>query len=339
MITGIAIQDKDESQDDAWKLALTSAIRDPKQLLALLALDDEKYLEQLNLTDKFKLFVPLSYVNKMKKGDWNDPLLKQVLPLNDEKDHAFGFVSDPVGDLNAELTQGVLQKYQGRVLLITTGACAVHCRYCFRRHFPYADSIPDKAQWQKTLDLIRADDSIYEVIFSGGDPLMLPDDRLRRMCQDLADIPHIKTLRFHSRVPVFLPERFTASFLQWFSALAIKKVIVVHANHANELDGDFAIVMKRLSDAGVTLLNQSVLLRHINDDAIQLSSLSQRLFECGILPYYIHQLDKVKGAAHFEVSDEKIRMLQKQLREILPGYLVPRFVREVSGERSKQPLV
>jgi len=339
MITGIAIQDKDESQDDAWKSALSSAVRDPKQLLALLDLDQEPYLEQLNLTDKFKLFVPLSYVKKMKKGDWNDPLLKQVLPVNDEVEHSFGFVTDPVGDLDAELSSGVLQKYNGRVLLITTGACAVHCRYCFRRHFPYADSMPDKAQWQNTLDLIRADDSIFEVILSGGDPLMLPDDRLQKMCQDLADIPHIKILRFHTRIPIFLPTRITSHFIKWLSALDVKKVIVLHANHANELDDELATLMKQLSGSDITLLNQSVLLKGINDDANQLALLSIRLFECGILPYYIHQLDKVKGAAQFEVSYKKLMTLQTALREILPGYLVPRFVREVSGERSKQPLV
>lgn len=338
MITGIALQDKDESHNDGWKEALSSAVRDPLHLLELLDLTDQKYQDQVLLGDKFNLFVPLSYVKKMKKGDWNDPLLKQVLPIKDETVKVFGFVSDPVGDLNAEISTGVLKKYQGRVLIVTTGACAVHCRYCFRRHFPYANSMPDKAKWQQTLEVIKSDESISEVILSGGDPLMLPDDRLSRMCQELANIPHVKTLRFHTRVPVFLPERITSNFLSWLAKLGTKVVMVVHANHANELDEEFERLMKKISAIGVTLLNQSVLLKNINDDVIELSSLSERLFECDILPYYVHQLDKVQGAAHFEVTDEEMKVIQNQMRECLPGYLVPKFVREVSGERSKHSL-
>ncbi len=341
MITGIAPQDKDDSQElanAAWKSALATAVRDPRELLALLNLNEKKYLDKISVNEKFKLLVPLSYVAKMKKSDWHDPLLRQVLPLKDEAIKAFGFLSDPVGDLNAEVSSGVLQKYHGRVLLITTGACAVHCRYCFRRHFPYANSVPDKAQWQQTLASIKSDKTVTEVILSGGDPLMLSDERLRSMCQDLATIPHITTLRFHTRVPLFLPERVTAYFIQWLSELKVKVVMVLHANHANELDSEFASIMRKFSQCGVVLLNQSVLLKNINDDADNLVLLSQRLFECGILPYYLHQLDKVQGAAHFEVSNDKVQRLQQQLRERLPGYLVPRFVKEVSGKRYKQPL-
>jgi len=339
MITGIALQDKDESQDHSWKEALSSAVRDPKQLLDLLELTDQEYLDRVHLNNKFNLFVPLSYVKKMKKGDWDDPLLKQVLPLKDETVKTFGFVSDPVGDLSAEISTGVLKKYQGRVLIVTTGACAVHCRYCFRRHFPYANSMPDKGKWQQTLEVIREDTSISEVILSGGDPLMLPDDRLSSMCQDLAGIPHVKILRFHTRIPVFLPERITPNFLGWLSEIDAKVVMVVHANHANELDDNFKYLMKEVSSLGVMLLNQSVLLKNINDDAVTLSSLSERLFECDILPYYVHQLDKVQGAAHFEVSDRDMVDIQNKMRDGLSGYLVPKFVREVSGERSKHPLV
>ncbi len=341
MITGIALQDKDDSHErhnTVWKSALASAVRDPQHLLKLLDLDEKKYLDQVSLSEQFKVLVPLSYVAKMKKGDWHDPLLRQVLPLKAEGIKAFGFLSDPVGDLNAEVSSGVLQKYHGRVLLITTGACAVHCRYCFRRHFPYVNSVPDKVQWQQTLAGIKSDETITEVILSGGDPLMLSDVRLRAMCQDLADIPHVTTLRFHTRVPLFLAERLTPHFIQWLSELTIKIVMVMHANHANELDNEFEISMTKLLRIGVTLLNQSVLLKNINDDADKLVLLSQRLFECGILPYYLHQLDKVQGAAHFEVSNDKVKRLQQQLRERLPGYLVPRFVREVSGKRYKQPL-
>ncbi len=338
MITGIALQDKDDSHDAVWKQALASAVRDPQQLLSLLDLDEKKYRDQVSFNEKFKLLVPLSYVAKMKKGDWHDPLLRQVLPLKDESIKSFGFLADPVGDLNAEVSSGVLQKYHGRVLLITTGACAIHCRYCFRRHFPYANSVPDKAQWQQTLAGIKRDTTLTEVILSGGDPLMLSDDRLKAMCQDIANIPHITTLRFHTRVPILLPERLTPSFIKWLSALNVKIVMVVHSNHANELDDVFLSVMKNLSAIGVVLLNQSVLLKSINDDVNKLMLLSQRLFDCGILPYYLHQLDKVQGAAHFDVSNKVMRKLQQQLRERLPGYLMPRFVREVSGERYKLPL-
>ena len=338
MITGIALQDKDDSHDVVWKQALASAVRDPRQLLSLLDLDEKKYRDQVSFNEKFKLLVPLSYVAKMKKGDWYDPLLRQVLPLKEEGVKSFGFSSDPVGDLDAEVSAGVLQKYHGRVLLLATGACAVHCRYCFRRYFPYASSVPDKAQWQQTLAVIKRDTTLREVILSGGDPLMLSDERLQAICQDVANISHITTLRFHTRVPIFLPERISPDFIQWLSDLKIKIVMVLHANHANELDEEFASLMNKLSSRGVVLLNQSVLLKNINDDADILVSLSQRLFECGILPYYLHQLDRVQGTAHFEVSNVRLKKLQQDLRERLPGYLIPRFVREVSGKRYKQPL-
>lgn len=207
MITVNALKVKGVSQDNylysTWQSALANAVRDPYELLRLLDLTDDKYRKKLYLSDNFKLLVPHSYVAKMKKRDWNDPLLKQVLPIQDETKSVVGFVADPVGDLNAVISSGVLQKYQGRVLLITTGACAVHCRYCFRRHFPYASSMPDKNKWQETLLSIQKDKSIHEVILSGGDPLMIPDDRLQTMCEDLVNILHVKTLRFHTRIPIF----------------------------------------------------------------------------------------------------------------------------------------
>ena len=275
----------------------------------------------------------------MKKGDWNDPLLKQVLPVLDEIHDVSGYLSDPVGDLKAEISPGVLNKYQGRVLLVTTGACAVHCRYCFRRHFPYAQSTPDKKHWLQTLATIRRDLSLSEVILSGGDPLMLTDSRLKEMCTELAAIPHIKTLRFHSRVPLFLPERVTEAFLAWTSQLPLKKVMVIHANHANELDGTVDLALAGLRAAGFTLLNQSVLLKGVNDTVEALAHLSERLFEAQVLPYYLHQLDKVQGASHFAVETNQGIDLMKSLRTRLPGYLVPKFVVEISGKRSKQAIV
>jgi len=345
MITANALKVKEVSQltfnnvdNDSWQGALANAIRDPQALLNLLDLSESKYRSRLHHTEKFKLLVPLSYAAKMKKGDWDDPLLKQVLPVLDETKAVAGFMADPVGDLDAVISSGVLQKYQGRVLLITTGACAVHCRYCFRRHFPYASSMPDKDKWQETLASIRNDKSIHEVILSGGDPLMIPDERLKLMCSDLAEIPHIKTLRFHTRIPIFLPERINANFLQWLSELTIQKIMVIHANHANELDEIVGNRLADLRDIGVTLLNQSVLLKGINDNVEALAALSHRLFEFQVLPYYLHQLDKVEGAAHFEVSRDKAISLVDELKSTLSGYLIPRLVEEISGERSKRTI-
>lgn len=338
MITANALKVKEVSQEDSWQGALASAIRDPQELLNLLGLDKNEYRNKLYHAEKFKLLVPLSYVSKMKKGDWNDPLLKQVLPVKDETQSVAGFIADPVGDLDSVISSGVLQKYQGRVLLITTGACAVHCRYCFRRHFPYANSMPDKDKWQETLLAIRNDNSIHEVILSGGDPLMISDQRLQAMCADLIKIPHIKTLRFHTRIPIFLPERIDSAFISWLAKLPIQKVMVIHANHANELDQTVGEVLVNLREAGVTLLNQSVLLKGINNSVGALATLSHRLFEFQVLPYYLHQLDKVEGAAHFEVNRDDAIHLLKDLKKAVPGYLVPRLVEEVSGERSKRAL-
>ena len=324
---------------EPWQKVLAGAIRDPMVLLELLELSSEQYKKLVVLPEKFKLLVPLSYVKKMQKGNWNDPLLKQVLPLKDEQQESvFGFTTDPVADLNAEVSSGVLQKYQGRVLLVTTGSCAVHCRYCFRQHFPYVNSLADKKHWQQTLSTLANDDSIHEVILSGGDPLMLNDQRLQLMCYEIAEIPHIKTLRFHTRVPIFLPERINSVFLEWLEEINIQKVMVIHANHANELDEQVGNVLLGLKQAGVTLLNQSVLLKRVNDDLESLTSLSHKLFEFGVLPYYLHQLDKVKGAAHFEVDKSKGYSLVEQLKNSLSGYLVPKYVEEVSGERSKQAI-
>ncbi len=345
MITANALKVKGVSQvtfkdvDNApWQSALASAIRDPLVLLKLLELDVTKYHKHLYHPDRFKLLVPISYVSRMTKGDWNDPLLKQVLPIQNETQSVAGFIADPVGDLDSVISSGVLQKYQGRVLLITTGACAVHCRYCFRRHFPYADSMPDKDKWQKTLASICNDESIHEVILSGGDPLMIPDKRLKMMCHDLADIPHVKTLRFHTRIPIFLPERINNELLKWLAGLDINKVMVIHANHAQELDSSVGDILNKLREAGVMLLNQSVLLKGINDSVEALSALSHRLFDFQVLPYYLHQLDKVDGGAHFEVDRKRSITLINDLKMSLPGYLVPRLVEEVSGERSKSAL-
>lgn len=324
---------------DDWNVLLTKAFRDPLKLLESLALDSQEFLDQVDTESKFKMLVPLSYAAKMKKGDWNDPLLRQVLPLKSEKDDVKGFVSDPVGDLNAEISPGLLHKYQGRVLLLTTGACPVHCRYCFRREYPYSLSVPDKKHWQDTLNKIKNDESIHEVILSGGDPLMLSDQRLKKICQEIEKIPHIHTIRFHSRVPIFLPERITEECLNWLAGLKVNVVLVIHSNHKNEIDEKVGALLSQLSNGGITVLNQSVLLKGINDSANVLEELAQRLFRYKVLPYYLHQLDQVRGSAHFSVETSVGLSLIEDLKQRLSGYLVPKFVREVSGERSKQTIV
>jgi EF-P beta-lysylation protein EpmB len=261
-----------------------------------------------------------------------------VLPRAAELGEVPGFTRDAVGDLAARAGRGMLHKYHGRALLIATGSCAVNCRYCFRRHFPYGDETAAANRWSEALAELRADASIEEVILSGGDPLSLSTAKLAELTSALATIPHIRRLRVHTRLPIVLPERVDAELLDWLGRLPFGCAVVVHANHANELDASVARAAADLRAAGATLLNQSVLLRGVNDDADALETLSERLFETGVLPYYLHQLDRVAGAAHFEVADEHARALVDRLAARLPGYLVPRLVREVAGAVSKTPL-
>jgi len=324
--------------DSAWQKQLAQAIRDPKQLIKLLELDTISGKPDLAVNHEFPLLVPKVYMQKMKKRDWNDPLLRQVLPLSAEYNPVAGFSCDPVGDQAAIMGNGLLKKYTGRILLITTAACAIHCRYCFRQHFPYRDAHSARHQWQEALDLIAADDSLHEVILSGGDPLSLADGKLADLCQRLDDIPHVKRIRFHTRLPVVLPARINDDFLAWFSRLTTQKIMVIHANHANELAQDVAHSLQQLHEANAILLNQSVLLKGVNDSVDALSTLSEQLMACRVIPYYLHSLDKVQGAAHFEVAKDQAIQLMTHLRERLPGYMVPRLVQEVSGEGSKQPI-
>ena len=320
---------------EGWQKALTNAINDPKELLAQLGLSG--YLEAIDgdILKKFPLRVPQSYINKMRHGDPFDPLLRQVFPLIDEGFDVDNFVQDPVGDQLAITSPGILQKYQGRALLLTTGACAIHCRYCFRRHFPYQDSNPLASQWQDTLNALRSNVSVSEVILSGGDPLALSDKKLANMVQELEKIPHLKRLRIHTRLPLVLPERINTELLSWLSGTRFQVVMVIHANHANELADDVSQALSSLSDINVQLLNQSVLLKGVNDSVKELTNLSERLFELGVMPYYLHLLDPVAGASHFDVSQTQGIELVKQLRNQLSGYLVPRLVREQQGEPSK----
>lgn len=318
-----------------WQTSLANAISDPKVLLSQLGLDQQLDAIDGEALKQFPLRVPQSYINKMRYGDPHDPLLKQVFPLIDESITKPAFISDPVGDHQALTSPGLLQKYHGRALILTTGACAIHCRYCFRRHFPYSDSNPLASQWQQTLNTLRDDANIDEVILSGGDPLALSDTKLASLIADLENIPQIKRLRIHTRLPVVIPERINGPLLDWITQTRLNVIMVIHANHTNELDESAAEALAALSQAKVQLLNQSVLLKGINDDADNLAQLSERLIELGVLPYYLHLLDPVEGASHFDVDEQTGMKLIAQLRKQLSGYLVPRLVREQAGESSK----
>jgi L-lysine 2,3-aminomutase len=321
-----------------WQHALTQAVTDPEELLDLLQLDSALLPAARAAARLFPLRVPRGFVARMQRGNPADPLLLQVLPLGVELQEIQGFSVDPVGDIGSRIAPGVLHKYQGRALLIATGACGVHCRYCFRRHFPYGAENAGSDHWQTALSAIRADRSIHEVILSGGDPLSLNDRRLRELTQQLEQIPHVRRLRIHSRQPIVLPERVDATLLSWLRDLRLQKVMVLHVNHAQELDARVADACRALRDSGVTLLNQSVLLKGINDSSGALIDLSESLFAVGILPYYLHLLDRVQGAAHYEVSETTAQLLLRQLTAALPGYLVPKLVREISGHTSKTPV-
>jgi len=320
-----------------WQIELQQAVRDPAELLALLKLDAAA-MPTLRRDGGFELRVPRGFVARMRSGDPADPLLRQVLPLAAEDTAAPGFGVDPVGDLASSATPGLLHKYRGRVLLVATGACGVHCRYCFRRHFPYGDETPRGERRDDALDYIRNDDSISEVILSGGDPLTLTDHRLGALAKELAAIPHVRRLRIHTRQPIVLPERIDEVFLDWFAPLPVQKVVVVHANHAREIDASVAAAFAALRSAGAALFNQSVLLAGVNDDEGALADLSEALFAAGAIPYYLHMLDRVAGAAHFDVPTARARLLMAGLRARLPGYLVPRLVRETAGAPSKLPV-
>mgnify|MGYP001545088265 FL=1 len=314
-----------------WQNQLANAITSTKELLKLLGLDH--LLDTAILQPDFRLCVPRPYVTKMQPGDASDPLLKQVLPGLEEA--AGDGVLDPVGDLNAMTTPGLLHKYQGRVLLVTTGACAIHCRYCFRRHFPYSEANPGKQAWQQALDYIKQHRDVHEVILSGGDPLVMDNAKLRDLLQQLEGIPHVTWLRIHTRLPVVLPARIDDELLELLQRSRFTTSMIIHANHANELGADEIRVLSRLANAGIRLLNQSVLLKGVNDNSDALIDLSQRLYEAGVLPYYLHLLDPVQGAMHFDVPDNRAVQIIDTLRERLPGFLVPRLVREEPGKGSK----
>lgn len=318
-----------------WQYELQQAIREPMQLLQLLDLSPRELVPSLVLKPRWTLQVPRGYVARMRKGDPHDPLLRQVLPVVDEHQQLPTFNLDPTGDRFAEPVPGLLAKYSGRVLLIVTGACAIHCRYCFRQHYNYSTSQSLSA----AIAFIRADCSIIEVILSGGDPLTWIDSRLAELIHQLAQIPHLQRLRIHTRLPIVLPQRLTPVLLNNLTTTRLQPLMVVHANHANEIDEPVGDGLQRLVTAGITVLNQAVLLRGVNDNAAALINLSETLFNYRVLPYYLHSLDRVQGATHFEVSTSAALQLLESMRMALPGYLVPKLVQEVAGMAYKQPLL
>lgn len=338
------------SAGGSWQRELANAIRTVEDLLLRLGLvQPQEPLEtalsrmaipgqNADFLRRFPVLVPENYLKRMQSGDAFDPLLRQVLPLTAEAEVVEGFVSDAVGDLPARRADGVIQKYEGRVLLIAASACAVHCRYCFRRDYPYEAEPRRLDDWQPAFSEIAADASITEVIFSGGDPWMLSDQRLHALYSAIDAIPHIERIRFHTRLPIVLPSRVTAELVGGLRDLRSQAIVVVHANHANEIVGDCESALRTVVRAGIPVLNQSVLLAGVNDSVDALELLSRRLVSIGVMPYYLHQLDQVSGAAHFEVPKSKGQELLRELATRLPGYAVPRYVQEIAGHSGKTPI-
>lgn len=322
----------------SWQSLLARSITDPRQLLKRLELDPGLLDGALAASADFPLRVPEPYLQRMQPGNPADPLLRQVLPLGEELLEHPDFIMDPLGEKQSNAQPGIIHKYHGRLLLIVSGGCAVNCRYCFRRHFPYGDNNLSTEEWQQALDYIRRDASIREVIYSGGDPLAATDKRLAWLTREIAAIPHVRRLRVHTRLPVVIPQRVTSELIAALCDTRLPVSMVLHCNHANEIDDQLGAAIQRLKKAGILLLNQAVLLKGVNDNIEDLVSLSETLGDHGIMPYYLHVLDHVKGAQHFHVDDRMATGLAAELLARLPGFLVPRLVREIAGEASKTPL-
>ena len=323
--------------EKSWQKSLRDVVTDPEKLLALVNIDPAEYLHHFKARKLFPVRVPRSFINRMVKGDFEDPLLKQVMPLSDEFLMTEGYSADPLNEHDT-VAEGLLHKYKNRVLMIVKSACAVNCRYCFRRHFPYEDNSPNKQRWQNALNYITTHTEINEVIFSGGDPLMANDDHLAWLVDQIEKIPHVSRLRIHSRLPVVIPQRITASLVKLLKETRLKSTIVLHINHPNEINNELTKALEPLREARIPLFNQSVLLRGINDDANVLVQLSENLFDAGIQPYYLHLFDAVQGAAHFDVKEENAIAIVKDMLATLPGFLMPRLVREIAGQANKTPI-
>lgn len=327
-----------EPESDSWLEDLREVVTDPGTLLEQLNISIDGELEDGFAAKKlFNLRVPKAFIGRMQQGNIHDPLLKQVLTVKDEFLSADGFVDDPLDEQDA-VVPGLLHKYKSRVLMILKGSCAINCRYCFRRHFPYEENPGNKKTWQLAINYISEHSELDEVILSGGDPLMAKDHELAWLIERIEAIHHIRTLRIHTRLAIVIPNRITEQLTNLFANSRLNIVLVTHINHAQEIDDDVILAMRKLKSVNVTLLNQSVLLKGINNSVEALKLLSHSLFDAGILPYYLHLLDKVNGAAHFYVTDDEAKLLMKSLIKEVSGFLVPKLTREISGEASKTPI-
>ncbi|HBS41548.1 MAG TPA: EF-P beta-lysylation protein EpmB [Oceanospirillales bacterium] len=319
----------DEPRD--WRQILADSFRDINSLLRYLEIDTHPAARALLASDSFPLLVPRPFAQRMQRGNPDDPLLLQVLPQASELETAPGFVADPLAEKHSNIRSGIIHKYQGRVLLLAATGCAVNCRYCFRRHFDYQNNRIGRKEWQEALDYVRSDISISEVILSGGDPLMLSDEALNELLMLIEDIPHISRLRIHTRLPVVIPQRLTDTFIRNLNNSRLGTSVVLHINHPQELHDLHAAPLQALRSGGTWLLNQSVLLNGVNNEAGILRQLSEALFSYGISPYYLHMPDRVAGTHQFDVSEQDALRLYRDLRSVLPGYLVPQLVRERAG--------
>ena len=319
----------------SWQNAMKVAIRNSTELFTLLNLSGDAVRTSKVGEGQFPVFVPLEFLSRMRLGDINDPLLLQVLPRPEESNVDPKFDFDPVGDAQVEKAPGLLHKYTGRVLLIVSGACGVHCRYCFRRHYPYSSAPKSIDRWLPAIEYIESDPSIHEVILSGGDPLTVVDDHLAELVERFDAIPHLMRLRIHTRMPVVIPQRVDQKLCGWLGRTRLSKWVVLHINHVQEIDEHVVEAINRLRLTGATVMNQAVLLRGVNDTADKLEALCQRLVDCGVMPYYLHQLDRVAGATHFETDRVLGLKIMEELAKRLPGYAVPKYVVEIAGEPGK----
>ena len=331
------IQKNSITVEQNWQKELASGFTDPFSLLSYLNLDPTDFGSHAEARRLFPMRVPRFFASLMEQGNWQDPLLLQVLPSNQEFLTAPGYNQDPLAEHDTA-NPGLLHKYHSRVLLIVKGGCAVNCRYCFRRHFPYADNSLSNAELENNIAYIAADPAIDEVILSGGDPLMAKDSKLAALAEKIAALPHVKRLRIHTRLPVVMPSRLDASFYRWFAGLPVQRVLVLHINHANEVSAELTEKLAPLRQAGVTVLNQAVLLKGVNDTADTQAQLNEKVFAAGIMPYYLHLLDKVQGAAHFDIDVEQAREIMAGVIKRLPGFMVPKLVTEIGGQPGKTPV-
>jgi EF-P beta-lysylation protein EpmB len=324
---------------ETWQEQLQNALRSPGELADFLGLTLVELGFSAEADASFPLLIPRAFAARMRSGDSSDPLLRQVLAAPAETIDAPGYITDPVAEVSRYGGKpGVLQKYSGRALLIVTGQCAVNCRYCFRRHYPYGENAQSSKARLASIDALLDDLSIREIILSGGDPLLLPDDQLAAIAERITKRQRGVTLRIHTRLPIVIPDRVTESLIKALSLPGLAVVMVVHSNHPSEIDSETAAGLSRLKASGVTVLNQAVLLRGVNDSAETLAALSDRLFAAGALPYYLHLLDKVAGASHFDVPEAEARRLVGKLAGMRPGYLVPKLAAELPGASSKREI-